>query len=151
MRRSAAWTYLWKRPFPPLLAGIKAVPESLPPDSAIIPTLPSRNLNETRAFYGALGFKPIASEDRDGYLVLGFGPAELHFFAAADLDPASSVSGCCIRVADADRVHGRFATAGLPATGTPRLTALADRPWGQREFTLVDPDGNLIRVCAPLR
>ena len=129
-----------------------AVPEPFPPDSAIIPTLPSRDLDETRAFYGALGFKPVATEDApDDYLVLGFGPAELHFFAAASVDPAGTVSGCCIRVPDADRVHGRFAGAGLPATGTPRLTALADRPWGQREFTVVDPDGNLIRVCAPSR
>jgi catechol 2,3-dioxygenase-like lactoylglutathione lyase family enzyme len=127
------------------------VPESFPPDSAIIPTLPSRDLTETRAFYDALGFVPRASEDRDDYLVLGFGPAELHFFAAAGLDAANSVSGCCIRVADVDRIHGRFASAGLPATGTPRLTAPADRPWGQREFTLVDPDGNLIRVCTPTR
>jgi catechol 2,3-dioxygenase-like lactoylglutathione lyase family enzyme len=136
----------------PRARGAIAVPEPFPPDTAIIPTLPSRNLVETRAFYGALGFAPIDSANApDDYLVLGFGPAELHFFAAAGLDPASAASGCCIRVADVDGVHRRFASAGLPATGTPRLTAVADRPWGQREFAVVDPDGNLIRVCAPAR
>jgi hypothetical protein len=28
----------------------------------------------------------------------------------------------------------------------PRLTAPIDQPWGMREFALVDPSGNLVRV-----
>ena len=34
----------------------------------------------------------------------------------------------------------------LPSDGIPRLTAPVDQPWGLREFTLVDPSGNLVRV-----
>jgi hypothetical protein len=26
------------------------------------------------------------------------------------------------------------------------MDALADKPWGLREFALVDPDGNLLRI-----
>ena len=35
---------------------------------------------------------------------------------------------------------------GLAAEGIPRVTAPEDKPWGMREFALVDPSGNLIRV-----
>ena len=39
---------------------------------------------------------------------------------------------------------GRGPRPGRP--GIPRITALEDQPWGMREFALVDPDGNLLRV-----
>jgi hypothetical protein len=34
----------------------------------------------------------------------------------------------------------------LPGTGIPRMDRLQDKPWGLREFAVVDPDGNLPRV-----
>jgi hypothetical protein len=39
-----------------------------------------------------------------------------------------------------------LAALNLPSEGIPRLTAPVDQPWGMREFTLVDPSGNLVRV-----
>ena len=36
--------------------------------------------------------------------------------------------------------HGRLATAGLP------VTAVEDKSWGMREFTLTDPSSNNIRI-----
>jgi hypothetical protein len=33
-----------------------------------------------------------------------------------------------------------------PQKGIPRLDALADKPWGMREFAIIDPDGNLLRI-----
>ena len=43
---------------------------------------------------------------------------------------------------------GFFACAALSlrSEGIPGLTAPVDQPWGMREFTLVDPSGNLVRV-----
>jgi hypothetical protein len=34
----------------------------------------------------------------------------------------------------------------LPRKGIPRQDDLDDKPWGMREFAIVDPDGNLIRI-----
>jgi hypothetical protein len=50
------------------------------------------------------------------------------------------------RVNDADQFYQEFAAQSIPAEGIPRLTTPADQPWGMREFTLVDPSGNLVRV-----
>jgi ribosomal protein S18 acetylase RimI-like enzyme len=39
-----------------------------------------------------------------------------------------------------------FATGALQSKGIPRMEALEDKPWGLREFALVDVDGNLLRI-----
>jgi hypothetical protein len=49
-------------------------------------------------------------------------------------------------VKDADRLNRELATLALPSEGIPRLTQAEDQPWGMREFTLVDPSGNLVRI-----
>jgi hypothetical protein len=49
-------------------------------------------------------------------------------------------------VADVDSIYIAFSAAGLPGQGIPRLDRLENKPWGLREFALVDADGNLVRV-----
>ena len=44
------------------------------------------------------------------------------------------------------RTYQEFARLKLPSEGIPRLTAPVDQPWGMREFALVDPSGNLVRI-----
>jgi hypothetical protein len=34
----------------------------------------------------------------------------------------------------------------LPRKGIPRQDVLEDKPWGMREFAIVDPNGNLLRI-----
>ena len=53
---------------------------------------------------------------------------------------------CYWRVRDADQLYEEFARLDLPEKGIPRLTPPADQPWGMREFALVDPSGNLVRI-----
>jgi catechol 2,3-dioxygenase-like lactoylglutathione lyase family enzyme len=117
-----------------------------------IPILPAHDLDAVIAFYQRLGFDlELHETGYGGYAILTRGGAELHFAAVPGLDPAANVSGCYLRVADVDGTHAAFATAGLPASGIPRLEPPADRPWDMREFALIDPAGNLIRVGAPVR
>jgi catechol 2,3-dioxygenase-like lactoylglutathione lyase family enzyme len=117
------------------------------PDLAI-PILPARDLRETRAFYERLGF--VAGywqpDGAGAYAILRRGDVEVHFFAHPELDPHRSHAGCYWRVADADAWHRDAAALGLPDHGIPRVGAPADRPWGMREWALVDPSGNLVRV-----
>ena len=119
-----------------------------PPDLSF-PTLPSRCLDDTLAFYETLGFE--GERPADAYAVLRRGTVELHFFAHEALVPAESSAGCYIRVSDVDAVHEAFALAGLPRTGIPRQDASGVKPWGMKEFAVVDPDGNLIRIGQVLR
>jgi catechol 2,3-dioxygenase-like lactoylglutathione lyase family enzyme len=110
-----------------------------------IPTLPSRSLSDTLAFYQRLGFEGRI-HSRGDYAVLTRGTVELHFFTHRELRPAESSAGCYIRVSDVESIYRAFASAALPRKGIPRQDVLEDKPWGMREFAIVDPNGNLLRI-----
>lgn len=115
------------------------------PDLAI-PILPSRSVENTRDFYRKLGFDGKIWGPPHFYATLTRGSVELHFFTHAELDPAESTAGCYIRVQNVDGIYEAFAKANLPKTEIPRMDQLETKPWGMREFAIVDPDGNLIRI-----
>lgn len=116
-------------------------------DITAIPILPCRDLDETVAFYGSLGFVlEFEQTEPDVYAILRLEEAEIHFFGYPGLDPAESYAGCYLRVSDADALYGAWSLRGLPSQGFPRLGPIADRPWGLREFHLLDPNGSLIRI-----
>jgi catechol 2,3-dioxygenase-like lactoylglutathione lyase family enzyme len=110
-----------------------------------IPILPSRSLNDTLIFFRRLGFEGKVHEYGD-YAILTRGTVELHFFTHRELRPAESSAGCYIRVSDVESIHRAVASAELPRKGIPRQDVLEDKPWGMREFAIVDPDGNLLRI-----
>lgn len=116
------------------------------PVDLAIPILPSRSLAETLKFYGRLGFAGKLCGVGDSYAILTRGCVELHFFHHPTLQPAKCYGGCYIRVGDVDAVYAAFLTAELPRQGLPRMDFLEDKPWGMREFAVVDLDGNLIRI-----
>lgn len=109
------------------------------------PTLPSRDLATTSAFYARLGFQEVFRDA--GWLIVTRGTIQVEFFPHPTLDPWQNYAGCCLRVADARALHESFGSAGLSADprDIPRLTPPRDQPWGFREFALVDADGNLLR------
>jgi lactoylglutathione lyase len=51
-----------------------------------------------------------------------------------------------IQVADVDAEYIRAKTAGLNI-----VKGMQDRPWGARDFRVVDPDGYFLRVTSPLK
>ena len=116
-----------------------------------IPILPSRSLNDTLAFFRRLGFDGKIWGDPYSYAILTRGTVELHFFTHEELNTAESSAGCYIRVLDVENIYRAFALAQLPQRGIPRLDALENKPWGMREFAIVDPDGNLLRIGQSLR
>lgn len=110
------------------------------------PILPSRDLASTSAFYGRLGFEQ-AGLWPDEYLIMMRGEVGLHFFHAPGLDPWNSIAGCYLYVEDADALYAEYERLGLPGEGIPRLHgAPGDTDYGLREFAVVDPDGNLLRI-----
>jgi catechol 2,3-dioxygenase-like lactoylglutathione lyase family enzyme len=115
-------------------------------DDLAIPILPSRSIAATVAFYKPLGFEGGPHASDSDYAILRRGAIELHFFTHRALVPAESSAGCYIRVQDVERIYRSFRDSPLPQTGIPRMERLEDKPWGLREFALVDPDGNLLRI-----
>ena len=117
-----------------------------------IPILPARDLAETRAFYERLGFTATGwwPDTFGGYAIVRRGDLAMHFFAFHDLSPLENYAGCYWNVNDADALHEEFQKASLPRSGSPRLVAIENKPWGMREFAIVDPNGNLIRIGTQL-
>jgi catechol 2,3-dioxygenase-like lactoylglutathione lyase family enzyme len=124
----------------------------MPQLDVAVPVLPARNLKETIEFYQSLGFElayqhPVLSE----YIILRLGALELQFFEWPQLDAGSSFTGSYMRVGDVDAMYQKFAGARLPARGIPSLGGIERRPWGMREFHLIDCNGNLLRVGEPVK
>src|SRR5687768_12392201 len=113
-----------------------------------IPILPARDLDETRRFYEALGFGTagLCSSDFGGFAILVRVDLSMHFFRYDDLSPTENYAQCYWRVKDVDALHAECQKADLPRSGVPRLDGVGDKPWGMREFAIVDPNGNLVRI-----
>jgi catechol 2,3-dioxygenase-like lactoylglutathione lyase family enzyme len=113
------------------------------------PIWPAADIEATKAFWERLGFSSRVHQL--DYLIVWREPvAEIHFYRDRQGGPTWPDHGAYLRVADADAWRRAFAAAGLPDEGVPRLTGIEDKPWGMREFALVDPNGHLLRVGTPL-
>ena len=119
-------------------------PVSLP--EVTIPILPSNSIDATVAFYERLGFEGGAHQHDSRYAILRRGGIELHFFEHKTLIPAESYAGSYVRVTDVESIYRSFSSSGLPVSGIPRIDKLENKPWGLREFAVVDPNGNLLRI-----
>ena len=108
-----------------------------------IPFLASRDVAETVAFYERLGFELLRLHEDFGpaYLLLRRDDVELHFVHSPDTDPAESSGGCYLRLEDAQAVYDEWEPLAVAGMHPP-----LDTPWGMREFFLVDPSGNLLRI-----
>lgn len=113
-----------------------------------VPNLPSRDLVSTARFYGSFGFRELHRDDN--WLVIRRGDLQIEFFRKDDLDPRGHDFGCCLRVADLPSLHDAVRAAGVPQKryGLPSVRPIATQPWGQQMSTLLDPDGNLVRMIA---
>lgn len=103
-----------------------------------IPILSSAYLDRSAAFFAAIGFSEEVRSER--YLVLGSGDAELHFARVGAAAPGQ----CLVMVADARALWNELRDHDIPGVGD-----LADREYGLCDFTLVDPDGNRVRIGSP--
>ena len=118
-----------------------------------VPILPSRDLEETLAFYARLGFESAgAPPEQFGYVILARGDLELHFYLDPDVDPLSTAASCYCYVDDARALHAEWATQVTPDPPTgSRIVPPEDREdYEMCEFAVVDRSGNLIRVGSPL-
>jgi hypothetical protein len=108
----------------------------------IHPKLPMRNKKITRDFYiNQLGFEEFGSADFEGYLMVQKDSIQIHFFEYKDIDPKENYGQVYIRT-DAIEKWYQLALAGK--INMPEAGHLQVKPWGQKEFSLLDPDNNLL-------
>lgn len=113
--------------------------------TSIIPKLPMRNKELTRNFYENLGFK-ASENDFPGYLMMKNEAVEIHFFEFIDLIPGENYGQVYIRSSEIETLYTRCLERDVeihPAGG------LSKKSWGQKEFSILDPDKNLIIFGQP--
>tara|TARA_R110002073_G_scaffold14554_2_gene59357 strand:+ start:40118 stop:40468 length:351 start_codon:yes stop_codon:yes gene_type:complete len=106
----------------------------------INPKLPMRDKNITREFYvNQLEFQEIG--DYEGYLMVQKDTIEIHFFEFKELNTKENYGQIYIRTNDID---GLYKTMIDNKIAIHPNSPLQTKPWGQKEFALLDPDSNLL-------
>jgi hypothetical protein len=110
--------------------------------AAIHPKLPMRNRSVTQHYYlQMLGFLPVGHTQYDGYLMVQKDDIELHFFEYKNLDPLTNYGQVYIRTTHIEAWYNWLLSQGVPIHPAGHLQT---KPWGQKEFSLLDPDHNLL-------
>jgi len=106
----------------------------------IIPKLPMRNKSITINYYvNQLGFQELGNYE--GYLLVQKDNIEIHFFEFKELDPKENYGQVYIRTNNIDELYQSMLDNEIKIHTNG---ALKTQPWGQKEFTLLDPDNNLL-------
>jgi hypothetical protein len=105
------------------------------------PKLPMRNKSVTKGFYiNQLGFQQFGN-DYDGYLMVQKDNIQIHFFEFPELDPLENYGQVYIRTDEIDRLYRLLLDKNVSIHPAGHLHS---KPWGQKEFSLLDPDHNLL-------
>ncbi len=108
----------------------------------IHPKLPMRDKNKTREYYSnQLGFKEFGNADFDGYLMMEKDRIQIHFFEFKALNPKENYGQVYVRTDNIDEFHQSLLEK---QTRIHPNGPLEIKPWGQKEFSVLDPDNNLL-------
>lgn len=106
----------------------------------IIPKLPMRDKSLTKGFYiNKLNFQEL--HDYGSYLILGKDNIEIHFFEFKELNPQENYGQVYIRT---NAIENFYKTLLNDKVEIHPNGHLQTKPWGQQEFSLLDPDNNLL-------
>jgi hypothetical protein len=110
--------------------------------TAINPKLPMRDKAITRDYYiNKLGFREAGSTDYDEYLMVQKDNIEIHFFEFKELNPKENYGQVYIRTNEIDKLYQSLLNnkVSIHPNGSLQI-----KPWQQKEFSLLDPDNNLL-------
>ena len=111
-----------------------ATENETPALTAAVPVLMTGDLPATVAFFEQLEFK--ARYNDGSYAILGRDAVELHFGLQEGLDPKENMHECRVNVRN---IEGLF--AGFPPSAIHPNGALSVKPYGMKEFAILDPGG----------
>lgn len=107
---------------------------------SLIPKLPAKNLDATRDFYvNILGFRLVSQYPE--YLILVRDGVEVHFYPNEHVVPEASDVMVYVRVNDIDDLYRELTDKGARKAD---YGVLGDKPWGQREFSVMDVNGTCL-------
>lgn len=104
------------------------------------PKLPMRDKATTKNYYlNNLNFNEVG--DYDNYLIVSRDKIEIHFFMFKELNPKENYGQVYIRTSDIDKLYQTLLDNNVLIHPNGPLET---KPWGQKEFALLDPDNNLL-------
>ncbi len=116
------------------------------------PCLPCANIDESIAFYAALGFKRTYRQIRPNpYAVVALEDIHIHLFGIEGFNAADSYGTVIVAVPDPQSLYDAFAarlreTFGkLPIAGIPRILRPRKKFGTVHGFNVIDPGGNWLR------
>lgn len=110
--------------------------------TAINPKLPMRDKHITKAFYeNKLGFHVFGNTEYDEYLMMEKDHIQIHFFEFKALNPYENYGQVYIRTDNIEKLYQSFLDNKTTIHPNGQL---AIKPWGQKEFSVLDPDKNLL-------
>jgi len=117
----------------------------------ISPVVPVRDVAATAAFYARhLGFETAFMMPDASYAVVARDGQAVHLTGAegdeATLQATANNISFVIDVAEVDRLWAEVEASRPPTKARPP----EDKPWGLREFHILDPDGCLLRFAQDL-
>lgn len=99
-----------------------------------------RDKVKTKDYYlSKLGFKEIG--DYGDYLMLEKDDIEVHFFEFKGLNPKENYGQVYIRTTNIEDWYNSLLADKISIHPNGPLES---KPWGQKEFSLLDPDNNLL-------
>ncbi|MGH3379356.1 MAG: VOC family protein [Actinoallomurus sp.] len=108
----------------------------------VVPDIRSEALEESRDFYGLLGFVEVMNLGWVMTLASPSNPTAQVTFVEPDAS-AEAEADLSVEVEDVDAAHTAMVTAGAEI-----VYALRDEPWGVRRFFVRDPNGQVVNVVS---
>jgi uncharacterized glyoxalase superfamily protein PhnB len=107
----------------------------------VAPELPVTAMREALAWYrDALGFSAAMTMPLGDYAIVGRDDVTLHLF----LDHTPSPAACHVFVLGLEELAAEFEERGVSIR-----QPLQRKPWGTRDFRLLDPFGNELKFTEP--
>jgi catechol 2,3-dioxygenase-like lactoylglutathione lyase family enzyme len=108
--------------------------------TCVIPNLPARDVRAAQEWYRETLGLEIKWLWEDNFGSVGSGYVELFLYETEDPQPVT----CSLFVDDVDAIYERSRERGGEI-----VSELEPKPWRLREFSIRDPDGNVLRIGSP--
>jgi hypothetical protein len=109
-----------------------------------VPIIPARDVEAAASWYrDELGFDVFHVEREYG--VVGRGESWIHFWGPSGIAPEDSDTMIRVGVRGIDALYQHCLERDIVHPNGP----LEDKPWGFREFSVLDRDGNLVTFFEP--
>jgi catechol 2,3-dioxygenase-like lactoylglutathione lyase family enzyme len=109
-----------------------------------VPIIPARDIEASAAWYrDQLGFDVFHVEREYG--IVGRGESWIHFWGPSEIAPEDAMTMIRLGVRGIDELYAHCVERDIVHPNAP----LEDTPWGFREFSVTDRDGNLVTFFEP--